>query len=151
MSGRIRTQGFTLLELMLCLGVLGLLTGLTLGPSMSNRLQDTRLDGFVQGFTNDLRESRYSAVTNAQPYEVRVRLSGYYIYRQEGTLWKSLKYVAWPEGISIDTSYNDQDVTITFSTTGIYDAWSNNTIHFKNSRGTRRNVIISSGGRIRVG
>lgn len=149
MSWRIRTQGFTLLELMLCLGLLGLLTGLALGPSMGNRLQDTRLDGFVQGFTNDMREARYQAIGEARPHQVLVRLSGYYLKHSDET--QSYKYVAWPQGISIDTSYNDQNVTITFSTTGVYDAWSNNTIHFKNSRGTRRNVIISSGGRIRVG
>lgn len=147
---RARSAGFTLIELLLCIGVLGLLAGLSFGPNLSGRMLDKRLDGFVQEFTNDLREARYLAVTDVTPYEVRVRLSGYYIYRKAGVSWAVKKYVEWPEGIDIDTSYDDQNVTFSFSTTGIYDAFSNNTVHFMNTRGTRRNVIVSSGGRIRV-
>jgi type II secretory pathway pseudopilin PulG len=145
-----RRGGFTLLELLLTLGLVVMLAGVSLGPALSGRLEDKRLDSFVHSFANDLRQARQLAISQSTPHVVQVRSNGYFLRREAYPILKTVKSVPWPAGISISTEHNDQGKDFVFGTMGLPKDLSNNTVHFRNTRGTQRNVVVSAGGRIRI-
>ncbi len=143
-------KGFTMIELLLCLGIIGLLASLVAGPTVASQLADQQLTSTAITLTNNLRLARHSAVHETKVYQVRIRQTGYYVMREAHPIWDTVDYIAWPAGISLASGYGDQNINITFSETGVYDAWQNNTVHLQNGQGSVRKIIISPGGRIRI-
>jgi len=63
-------RGFTLIELMLVLGVLALLTSLTL-PSFAHQRDRQRLQTAAESLASDLAEARFDAAGRGQPMHLR--------------------------------------------------------------------------------
>ncbi|AKM82064.1 TPA: type II secretion system protein GspH [Candidatus Berkelbacteria bacterium] len=64
------SQGFTLIELIIVIAIMGILTA-AVTPTVSSYLPGIRLNGTARGLTSDLRESQEKSITEQKQYLIR--------------------------------------------------------------------------------
>jgi prepilin-type N-terminal cleavage/methylation domain-containing protein len=102
-------QGFTLLELLICLAITALLASLVFVPTYQGLLDRVVLASFSQ-MVSDLEQHHALAVFDARIYEYHLRESGVYIYNPvNNVLGGTVEYLAWPRGVKRDTDFTNQD------------------------------------------
>ncbi|HBK85153.1 MAG TPA: hypothetical protein DDZ53_03875 [Firmicutes bacterium] len=140
--------GFTLVELLVCLAIMGLLAGIAAAPAFGKQRARQLLSATVMNLSNDLRAARFSAMEEGRCYCVEVFAGNYTITAEAPVRWELIKRVDWPSGIRRSgTLY----VKLYFPATGLFHELDNNSIYLKDSYGRISGVVISSGGRIRIG
>lgn len=142
-------QGFTLMELLLCLAVMSILLAAMAGPVWADQMDRWRLHAAAWQLANDLRWARTLAIEERRAYSVRARQSGYYIRAEQSPEWETKQYKLWPEGVGLHPSYK-RDVTFTFTHRGRFGATDNDTVNLLSRRGKHIKVVISGGGRIQI-
>lgn len=98
---RTEASGFTLIELMIIVGIMGIVLAMT-APSVSNFIASSRLTGARSTLMGDLRHARSLATTQRATYELRLASSGYSIVNlatSDTVLARTL-----PRGVTIATS-----------------------------------------------
>lgn len=140
-------RGYTLIELLVCLALLGLLAGITTAPMFAKQRSRQLLTSTTIGLSNDLRSARFAAMEEGRPYCVEVYATNYTVSAQVSAQWKVIKRVYWPKGIKrAGTLY----IQFSFPASGLFRELDNNTITLKDDNESVMKVIISSGGRIRI-
>lgn len=139
--------GFTLVELLVCLAIMGLLAGVAAAPVFSKQRARQLLTATVLNLSNDLRAARFTAMEEGRPYYVEVFADHYTVTAEAPVHWELIKRVDWPNGIKrCGTLY----VKLSFPATGLFYELDNNSVYLKDSYGRILGVVISSGGRIRI-
>lgn len=139
--------GFTLVELLVCLAIMGLLAGIAATPAFGKRRARQLLLSAVMNLSNDLRAARFSAMEEGRCYCVEVFADHYTISAEAPARWELIKRVDWPSGIRRSVTLY---VQLYFPATGLFYELDNNSIYLKDSYGRISGVVISSGGRIRI-
>jgi prepilin-type N-terminal cleavage/methylation domain-containing protein len=137
-------QGFSLLELVLVLAVVGLLLGIAL-PQLSGALDRIEVDSVAHQISGAHQRARLLAlargtvvVLSVSPQQLVIRLSG-----EAATVWSQ------PGPSASGVALQGADRQFTFSPVGMTLGLSNATIHL--TRGSAaRSVIVSRLGRIRI-
>jgi general secretion pathway protein H len=95
-----RCQGFTLLEMMIVIVVIGVLVGMVSLAAGVNPAQQARQEaGALAGFIRQLREQ---AVLEGREYGVRLSVEGYRAMRLDGRGWEPLPaFYRWPDGLRL--------------------------------------------------
>lgn len=140
-------RGYTLVELLVCLAILGLLTGIATAPLFGKQRSRQLLSSTIIGLSNDLRAARFAAMKEGRPYCVEIYTTNYTVSAQAPGQWEIIKRVYWPKGITrVGTLY----VKLSFPASGLFKEVGNNRVTLKDDHGHQMEVIISGGGRIRI-
>lgn len=95
---RHRCRGFTLLELMIVIVVIGVLLGMVSLATGLNPAHQARQE--AQGIARVIQLMRERAVIEGQEYGVRLSANGYRAMRLEGRGWESVTaFYQWPENV----------------------------------------------------
>lgn len=140
-------RGYTLIELLVCLALLGLLAGVTAAPMFGKQRSKQLLTSTTIGLSNDLRSARFKAMEEGRAYCVEVYATNYTVSAYTPARWEIVKRVYWPPGI---TRVGTLTVKFSFPATGLFRELDNNTVNLKDEYDRYTKVIISSGGRIRI-
>ncbi len=142
-------RGYTLIELLICLAILGLLLGLAASPHLAKQRSRQLLQSTVINLSNDLRAARFAAMAEGRPYRVEVYIDNYAIWASAPGRWELIKRVYWPPGIE---RVGTLSLDFSFPASGLYGLrqLDNGSIYLKNKYGHYLGVVISVGGRIRI-
>lgn len=140
-------RGYTLVELLVCLALLGLLAGVAAAPLFGKQRSKQLLTATTIGLSNDLRSARFTAMEEGRAYCVEVYATNYTVSAFASGQWEVIKRVYWPKGIKrVGTLY----IKFSFPATGLFRELDNNTVALRDDNASVMKVIISSGGRIRI-
>lgn len=139
-------RGFTLIELMVCLAIIGLLAGLVVAPTMAHVL-DRAEDACLMAIAHDLQDVSLLPILYGQDYVVKIGKDGYQLCVPPN-LSISIGFTPWPSGIKLDTNSMDLKMQIRFYASGkcSVDKGHKPIIHFKTTRGNLRKVILDTDG-----
>ena len=93
-------HGFTLMELMACLGVAGLLMVLAI-PAFRNTLPGLRLNDAARQIATELQQVRMKAIAQSIPHQINFSTTTYVVQRCNGTCTNDGGNMTIPEGITI--------------------------------------------------
>lgn len=104
-------QGFTLLELMIVLVVIGMLLGMVSLVVAPNPLREARYEaGEVAGMIQRLRER---AVLNGEQYGIRLSESGYRVMQLQDREWRPMAaFHQWPAHLRLHLEQDGQALTL---------------------------------------
>ena len=104
-------QGFTLLELMIVLVVIGMLLGMVSLVVAPNPLREARYEaGEVAGMIQRLRER---AVLNGEQYGIRLSESGYRVMQLQDREWRPMDaFHQWPAHLRLHLEQDGQALTL---------------------------------------
>ena len=140
-------RGYTLVEVLVCLALLGLLAGISVAPAVGKQRAKQTLTSTAICFANDLRASRFSAMAEGRAYQVEVFATNYTVSVVVPGKWQVVKRVYWPNGVKrVGSLY----IKFSFPSTGLFKEFDNNTVAFKDDYNRTIKVVVSSGGRIRL-
>ncbi|WP_447902027.1 type II secretion system minor pseudopilin GspH [Pseudomonas serbica] len=95
-----RCRGFTLLEMMIVIVLIGVLVGMVSLAAGDNPVQQARQEArTLAGVIGQLREQ---AVLEGREYGLRLSVEGYRSMRLEGRGWEPLQaFYRWPDGVRL--------------------------------------------------
>lgn len=93
-------HGFTLMELMACLGVAGLLMVIAI-PAFRNTLPSLRLNDAARQIATELQQVRMKAIAQSIPHQINFSTTTYVVQRCNGTCANDGGNMTIPEGITI--------------------------------------------------
>ncbi|MGE8066837.1 type II secretion system minor pseudopilin GspH [Pseudomonas sp. NPDC089569] len=104
-------RGFTLLELMIVIVLIGVLVGMVSFASGMNPAQQARQEaGALAGLIRQLREQ---AVLEGREYGVRLSADGYRAMRLEPRGWESvMAFYRWPRDLRLRFKHDGYSVTL---------------------------------------
>jgi prepilin-type N-terminal cleavage/methylation domain-containing protein len=94
------SRGFTLIELMACLGVGGLLMVIAI-PAFRNTLPGLRLNDAARQVATELQQVRMKAIAQSVPHQVNFGTTTYIVQRCNGACANDGGNMTIPEGITI--------------------------------------------------
>ena len=106
-----RCQGFTLLEMMIVIVVIGVLVGMVSLASGVNPTQQARQEaGALAGVIRQLREQ---AVLEGREYGLRLSVEGYRSMRLEGQAWEPLAaFHRWPDNLRLNVEQDGYSLSL---------------------------------------
>ena len=152
METKLSDSGFTLIELVLCLGITAILTLLAV-PNFKALSAQFRLEGAVQKIISDLRLARQIAITNRIPVLVRLDpdQESYTLEKQEGSRSSIIFAVDFKDPKEkiqgIDLVGSTKGNHLVFSPHGTTNAWT--TITLRNSLGKEKKITLIGTGRVK--
>jgi prepilin-type N-terminal cleavage/methylation domain-containing protein len=93
-------RGFTLIELMACLGVGGLLMVIAI-PAFRNTLPGLRLNDAARQVATELQQARMKAIAQSIPHQINFSTTTYVVQRCNGACANDGGSMTIPEGITI--------------------------------------------------
>jgi len=141
-------RGFTLVEVMVALAILGLLTGAVL---MTLPEPGLRLSDEADRLAARLTHAREAALTNARSVEVRIDADGFAFREQRGGQWRELDHgpfraAAWPEGLQVAVESADGRSAVRFDPTGAAEP----AVVRLSSRSRSIRVVVDGQGEVQV-
>ena len=94
---RSETSGFTLIELMIIVVIMGIVLAMT-APGVSRFVASSRLAGARSALMGDLRYARSLATTGGGTYEMRLDSTSYSIVRVSPSSTVLRRSPSWPTG-----------------------------------------------------
>ncbi|MFU2326511.1 type II secretion system minor pseudopilin GspH [Pseudomonas sp. NFX98] len=108
---RCRCQGFTLLELMIVIVLIGVLVGMVSFATGMNPAQQARQE--AAALAGVIRQLRERAVLEGQEYGVRLSVDGYRAMRLDVRGWESLTTLyRWPDHLRLRLKHDGYLVTL---------------------------------------
>lgn len=143
-------QGFTLIELLLIIALLALLSGIG-SPLLADRLADYRLHSAALALASELRMVRSDAATHGKVYAVQV-YNNYFVVRDgDAVVPTIIRSRKWPSGIRLHPDYGDNGEIFHYGALGFVNPFEADTIHLTDKRGKIIRVVVSAGGRVKIG
>jgi prepilin-type N-terminal cleavage/methylation domain-containing protein len=147
-----RQTGWTLLELLVVLGIMGILTSLAL-PSLQGMLAHYRLEGAVQGLVSDLRLARQTAIAERVPILMKLDPDlDRYTLEREGSPDQPIipvrDYRDPNQGYyGIDLVHSTKGDRLVFSPRGTTNSWT--TILLRSAMGEEQQITLIATGRVK--
>jgi len=140
--------GFTLVELMIAVGILGLLTSIVI---LSLPGGSTLLEEDAQRLAARTAALRDNAILQSRPMAVQVTASGYSFLQRRGGSWDVLEskpFIAtnWSSGVSVDAR-DGGSVLISFESTGLPSESVNLDLRYEDQL---RRIIIAPMGDVKL-
>lgn len=149
-----RTQGFSFLEIVVALSILGLFLTVSL-PNLADWLHSYRLKTAANTLANHLRQARLSAVYEGVKYQLQVK------NKDQGNFYQ---LVQDPDGVNriiesigkivLDAAYTEVFIIsapgsgkITFTPKGTASTGS---IILQNSKGEQKKIVVNNTGRVKM-
>ncbi|WP_433738306.1 type II secretion system minor pseudopilin GspH [Pseudomonas putida] len=108
---RRRCRGFTLLELMIVIVLIGVLVGMVSFATGMNPARQARQE--AQALAGVIRHLRERAVLDSQEYGVRLSTEGYRAMRLEARGWEPMTALSrWPDGLRLRLEYDGHFVSL---------------------------------------
>lgn len=149
-----RSQGFSILELIVILSLLGLFLAISV-PNFADWLHTYRLKTAAYTLANHLRQARLSAVYEGVSYQLQIKDKNqgnfYQVVQDPGGVNRVLDSIGQ---VILDAEYKEIFIVstpssgkITFTPKG---GASTGTIILQNSKGEQRKVIVNNTGRVKI-
>jgi len=108
---RQRCRGFTLLELMIVIVLIGVLLGMVSFATGSNPARQARQE--AHGIVGVIQQMRERAVLDGQEFGLRLSVEGYRVMRLDVQGWEPMAaFYRWPENVRLRLEQDGHPVTL---------------------------------------